>query len=158
MPTETEHQLISTIYEHKHYFTRIARRFLRSDADVEDAVQEMIFKAFKSSRTLKEPNYMKTWLTRILINQCNDIIRKRPPIQSHALKEPGGDDANFHKTEIRQLFDMLNPGLRLIAILFYYEEMTQKEIAVLLNMPIGTVKSKLFDARAELRKMLGEGK
>ncbi|ALC92640.1 hypothetical protein AM500_03570 [Bacillus sp. FJAT-18017] len=149
--------LISAIFENKEYFTRIGR-FLRTEADVEDALQEMIYKTFKSIRNLNEPNHLKTWLTRILINQCNDIIRKRPTVQVSTNMEPGGDDANFHKTEIRQIINMLNPELRTVAILFYYEDLMQKEIAELLNMPVGTVKSKLFDARAQLRKMLEEGK
>ncbi|WP_043930396.1 hypothetical protein [Bacillus sp. EB01] len=58
MQTESEHMLISAIFENKEYFTRIARRFLLTEEDVEDALQKMIYKAFKSIKNLNEPNHL----------------------------------------------------------------------------------------------------
>lgn len=115
----TEKELIGVIYENKVYFTRMARRFLHSDADVEDVIQETIYRTFKSFNTLNELAYLKTSLTRILINQCINLLRKSPPAPITAAVETGAKDANYHKTEIRQLVEMLEQDLREVAILYY---------------------------------------
>jgi RNA polymerase sigma-70 factor (ECF subfamily) len=74
---QIENQLVATMYENKQYFYRIAKRILLSEEDVEDAFQDTIMKAYKSISSLKNEQYLKTLLTRILINQCFTIMKKR---------------------------------------------------------------------------------
>lgn len=53
---------------------RVAKSFLKTDTDCADAIQETILKAYKMIRSLKQPQYFKTWLIRILINECKHVL------------------------------------------------------------------------------------
>lgn len=62
---------------------RTARSIVNKDEDCADALQETMLKAFKSIHTLKEPAFFKTWIFRILINECNTMVKKKltsPPL------------------------------------------------------------------------------
>lgn len=74
--TEAFSELIH-IYQDSFY--RIARSRLYNDEDAADAIQEMLLTGWEKRETLKEPKYFKTWMIRILINKCNEILRKRRP-------------------------------------------------------------------------------
>lgn len=152
-----ESLLVKTIYENKRYFYRVAKRILRNEEDVEDAIQEMILKAYKAIRNLKNEEYIKTWLTRILINQCNNIINKNKSIIyfDEAVEEI--EETNYSKIEMIELINKLGYSLRVVAILFYYEDLPQKDIAEILDIPVGTVKSRLSKVRSELKSMMEIG-
>ena len=59
---------------------KIAKSILKNDEDVADAMQETILSAFENMKNLKNDTYFKTWLTKILINKCNDILRKNSKV------------------------------------------------------------------------------
>ncbi|MDF2607887.1 MAG: polymerase sigma factor, sigma-70 family protein [Bacillales bacterium] len=149
-----EELLIKTIYENKNYFYRIAKRMLHNEHDVEDALQETIYRSFKSLNNLKEDQYIKTWITRILINQCYNLLKKQS--ENHELhSEEGLNDKNYQNYEIIDLINRLDSELKTISILFYYEDLQQSIIAEILDIPVGTVKSRLSRARSELKRMIG---
>lgn len=64
---------------HMQSMYKVARSFLRNDDDIADAIQETILTCFEKLDTLKEPKYFKTWMTRILINHCKDILKNNFP-------------------------------------------------------------------------------
>ncbi|MGM1046337.1 MAG: sigma factor [Bacillota bacterium] len=66
----------------------IAKAIVRQDEDCADAMQEAILKAYKSIANLRNPSFFKTWLFRILINECNTILRKRSNVVSFQLSVP----------------------------------------------------------------------
>ena len=66
------------------YLYRMAFLYVRQEQDALDVVQESILKAYKSLKTLREPEYFRTWLTKILINTAQDLLRKRKPEASLA--------------------------------------------------------------------------
>ncbi|GAE47233.1 sigma factor [Mesobacillus boroniphilus] len=65
---------------HKVRLYRIALSYLKNSEDAVEALQEVTYRAFRSIRRVKEPQYFTTWLTRILINYCNDELKKRKRI------------------------------------------------------------------------------
>jgi RNA polymerase sigma-70 factor (ECF subfamily) len=148
-----EELLIRTIYDNKNYFYRIAKRMLHNEHDVEDVIQETIYRSFKSLNKLKEDKYIKTWITRILINLCSDYLKKQVKNQELYFEE-GSNDKNYQNYEIIDLINKLNSELKTISILFYYEDLQQSEIAEVLDIPVGTVKSRLSRARSELKRMI----
>ncbi|MHC1685234.1 MAG: sigma-70 family RNA polymerase sigma factor [Clostridiaceae bacterium] len=152
-----ENILIEAVYENKSYFYRIAKRILQKEEDVEDAIQEMILKGYKAIGTLRNREYIKTWLTRILINQCNNIIKKNRDIIYNDDSIIGIEELDYNKIEMIELINKLDDSLRVIAILFYYEDLPQKDISEILDIPIGTVKSRLSKVRNELKIMMGIG-
>lgn len=125
-----------------------ARAFLRSDADCADAIQETVLRAYKSIRSLKEPAYFKTWVVRILINECKRALqRKRNVVTLAPGYDAGAKEAGFDRVELREMVDRLEPSLRSVVLLYYYAELPLKEIGEELGLPEGTVKSRLHRAR-----------
>jgi RNA polymerase sigma-70 factor, ECF subfamily len=137
---------------------RVARGLLSNDSDCADAIQETILKSFRSIRKLKQPKYFKTWITRILINECHNILRKKQTvvpvedIEYYLSDRFLGDPAQ----SISEAIGELDEKHRAPVILYYYEDFSVKEIAELLEISTGTVKSRLNRARAKLSVYLSE--
>lgn len=134
---------------------RTARSYLPTDADAADAVQEALIRAWARRDTLREPQYFRTWLTRIVINACKDELKKHRRMQAAAAM-PGtvqnppvqGDDA------LRSALETLGPKYRIPLALFYLDGYSIREISKLLSLPQGTVKNRLFRAKQKLRTYL----
>jgi len=140
---------------HKESMYKIAHSYLKRDADIADAMQETILDCFEKIQTLKDPNYFKTWLIRILINNCNDIIRKESKVclleHYEGLEiEAVAEDL----TEFRELLNSIDEKYRTILILYYVEGYRIREIAGLLDMNESTVNSRLRRSRMMLKKEL----
>jgi len=122
-------------------------------------MQETIAKAFSNVHTLKEPSYFKTWIIRILINECNRIIRKKKrvyPVPYDMRKTSYQGD--FEQIELFEVIDELDEQLQPIVMLFYIEDLSVKDISKVLGISEGTVKSRLFRARQQLSELaLWEG-
>lgn len=147
---------IRLVKEYEKSMYRIARAILKSDTKCADAIQETILKAFQSINSLREPAYFKTWLTRILVNECTNILRfERKVIPMEVLEDRPAGMNEYERLEIQNAIEYLEDGLRVLVTLFYYEDMSLKEISLLLNMPEGTVKSRLHRARIKLAESLG---
>ncbi|MEG1255324.1 sigma-70 family RNA polymerase sigma factor [Clostridium sp.] len=143
------------IYEKDLY--RVAIAMVKNDDDALDCIQDTILKAYENIDKLNHENYFKTWIIKILINKCNDIISKNKRFISlfHANSEPSYSD-NFDQVEIQEVIDKLDDTLKLLITLYYYEDMSIKEISESLHIPKGTIKSRLSRARGQLKSMLDE--
>ncbi len=125
-----------------------ARAFLRSDADCADAMQETVLRAYRSIRSLREPGYFKTWVIRILINECKRTLQLKRNVVALAVGyDAGVSEAGYDRVEVRDMVDQLEDSLRGVVLLYYYGELTVKEISEELELPEGTVKSRLHRAR-----------
>lgn len=147
---EAFHQLVS-MERIKLY--SIAFAYLKNEADALEAIQETTCRAFLKLGKLKEHRYFHTWFIRILIHYCMDEQkRKRKMLPLFQLPETlAADLALDEKLRLQMAIDKLNPHLRHVIILKYYEDMTLSEIARLLEKPEGTVKTWLNKALNELR-------
>ncbi|MDE6744702.1 MAG: sigma-70 family RNA polymerase sigma factor [Lachnospiraceae bacterium] len=134
----------------------ISKSILKNDADCEDAVQEAIAIAFTKLHTLKKEQYAKTWLTRILINECYHILRKRERFTpfSDYKEEPEWGLEDY--SELYQALFLLKKEYRLTIVLYYLEGYSVKEIAHIMNTGTGTVKSRLSRGRDKLKSILEE--
>lgn len=132
----------------------VARTFLRSDADCEDAVQEALLRAWKNRDSLREPQFFDTWLVRILINECRNLHRRRPPTMPFEAAE-AAPAPEVEGTAILAVLDGLSEKLRLSMVLHYVEGYPVEEIAKLLRIPAGTVKWRLHQGRRQLRERMG---
>lgn len=149
--------LLALIAENELNIYRVARGMLWEKQDIEDAIQNTIIKVITKITTLKKDEYFRTWMIKILINECNMIIRnsKRTlPIDAGLENQQKLD---FYKDmDLTNAIHSLGEDLREVTVLFYFEDMQQKDIAKLLNIPEGTVKSRLIRARKVLYKVLEE--
>jgi RNA polymerase sigma-70 factor (ECF subfamily) len=147
---------IYLIQENKSNLYRVAKAMLKHEADIEDAMQMTIMKAYEQIKRLKKDRYFKTWLIRILINQCNDTLRAKKKVISleNVSKEVGIHEDSYQDMDIQAAIYSLKDELKSVTVLFYYEDLTTKDIARLLKIPEGTVRSRLSTARALLQKRL----
>ena len=137
---------------------RVAKSILNNEDDIEDAVSEAVLKAYKNIKTLKHEEFFKTWVIRIVINESNNLYKKR-------IKEISVDKEHFKNIEINDdyrdlsLYNAINSlddDLRTTTILFYFEDMKYKDIAKALNVKEGTIKSRLSRAKEKLYNILKE--
>ena len=147
------------VIENQEALFRTAKAILRNDEDAEDAVQEAICAAFERRQTLRDADKFRPWLLRILANKCYDACRKRRPSVDlseveECLRAPDADPTE--RMTLWQAVMTLGDDLRAPVTLFYYEDMTEAEIAKTLGIAKGTVKSRLSRARNRLKTLLEE--
>lgn len=138
---------------------KTAYGILHNEHDAADAVQEALLKSYKDVNNLRKPQYFKSWLYRILVNRCMDIIRQRQrvtPVEEIWLPDTVEHDS-ASKLDIAQAVATLNDKHRVVVILRFFEDMTLQEIANVLDCPVGTVKSRLHRALKQLRVALAVG-
>ena len=117
----------------------VAKTLLYCDADCADAIQETIVKAFSKLHTLKSDVYAKTWLTRILINECY-------------MEERAAETKDY--SELYEAISRLSEDARLSVTLYYMEGYSVREIAGILGVTESAVKNRLSRARAKLKNEL----
>ena len=134
-----------------------AKTILSDDQDCADARQESIEKAFSKIDTIKKDRYAKTWLMRILINECYNIARRinvnEPLDEGYAenMKQP---KENRDYSELYRAVNELKEELRIPVILYYMEEFNIREIAQILEISEGAVQKRLVRARKTLKKKI----
>lgn len=137
---------------------RVAKSILNKEEDVEDAISEAILKAYKNIKSLKDESFFKTWLIRIVINESNTIYKKRN-------REIAVENEHFINVQVNDKYkdltlynaiNSLDEDLRTTTILFYFEDMKYKDIAKVLDVKEGTVKSRLSRAKEKLYNILKE--
>lgn len=136
---------------------RVSRTLLSCDADCQDAVQEAIIKGYTRLHQLRNPQYFNTWLVRILINECYSIMRTQKrvfpvdEVQTTAVYDKTGFDPDLYDALME-----LDDNCRIAIALFYIEGYSVAEIARIVGVPQGTIKSRLSRGRNKLRNSLLE--
>lgn len=132
---------------------KVARGILDNDEDAADAIQDTILTCFEKIHTLKNPEYFKTWMIRILINECNKIHRHYKNFsRAEELPEVPGQDMSIEEFEFKEMLGMLDESYRIILVLYYVEGFRIADIASILNMNENTVKTRLVRARMQLKQ------
>lgn len=138
------------------YKTALVR--LCNEQDALDAIQESLVKAFSNVKTLRENQFFKTWLIRILLNECNNIdsYRRKVILHENALNDNIRQDEqdSAMSMDIRNLTNTLDTIYKEVIDLRYNHDLKLEDIAVLLDIPLGTVKSRLNRAHKLLREQL----
>jgi RNA polymerase sigma-70 factor (ECF subfamily) len=156
---------------------RTARAILRDDAAAEDAVQEGYVAAWRHIAAFRGDAQIATWLTRIVVNQALQVLRRtrreqvvvlfeEPPDERSPDEEiaeslsPRAPETTMLRAEMRRLIeskiDDLPEAYRTVFMLREVEDMTVEETATALGIPAATVRSRLFRAKARLRESLAE--
>jgi RNA polymerase sigma-70 factor (ECF subfamily) len=135
---------------------RVAYGILRTEEEISDAVSNTVVIVFEKIQTLKHEEFFKTWLTRILINECYKIYKQNKKIiyLDNCNQEVFSYNDTYTDFEVRNLIKKLDDDLKEIVVLYYFEEFSVKEISKMIKIPEGTVKSRLSRARKELEKGL----
>lgn len=137
---------------------KVAKTRLSSEEDIGDAIQETILSAYKNICVLKNANYFKTWLIRILINKCNDIISSNKNIvyveeyYESSVKDEILQDKFENNIAFKEVLENLSEAYRTVVVLYYVNGFNIREISEILNEKEGTIKSRLSRAREKLRE------
>ena len=150
---------IALMEQNRQSMIRIAFAYLGNEEDVADAMQETILSAFEKLDTLRRTEYFRTWLIRILINQCIAMRRHRSRTVPMNEAEEASQFYDFSTNlEFNDLLKTLPEDSWLIFQMYYGEQFSIGEIAQLLHMKENTVKSKIHRGREHLRSQMGVGK
>ena len=143
---------VKEIEAHSGMLYRVAYTILRDDDACKDALQDAALKAWEKRFSLREERYFRTWITRILINNCYDLQSKRRRIVAlDAIREPQVPPPDL---SLSLALQALPEKLRLPLMLCYSEGMSYQEIAQTLHLPMPTVRGRIHRAKEELRKEL----
>ncbi|MFD1137120.1 sigma-70 family RNA polymerase sigma factor [Paenibacillus urinalis] len=133
----------------------MARSLLGKEEDIADAMQETILKAFKSIHTLREPKFFKTWIFRILINECNNIGSKRSRTIAYAeIPTTAASMGGYEMVDLRESVERLEEPQRMVIILHYFEDLPIRQVAKVLDVSESAVKMRLSRARDALQHSL----
>jgi RNA polymerase sigma-70 factor (ECF subfamily) len=136
----------------------VARLILRDPELARDAVQDAYIRAWRDLPGLRDPERFDAWLHRLTVNSCLDAVRRRKrrpvevelsPIMSPFSRDEAGSIAD--RDQLEHGFRRLGPDLRAVLVLHYYVGMSASAVAETLDIPKGTVQSRLHRALAELR-------
>jgi RNA polymerase sigma-70 factor (ECF subfamily) len=136
---------------------RVARGYLRNDDDAADAIGAAVLSCFEHLPELRDTRYFKTWLIRILINECGKIAGQNSrSVALDDIPEPQCEDSceKVHvNMEFSMLMDSLDEQYRLVLILRYAEQMSVKEIAAATDLSVDAVKQRLKRGRDKVRQI-----
>lgn len=148
------------------YYT--ASLLLKNREDIEDVLQNSYIKAYQKLPELKNPESFESWIKTIVENECKNYIKKekrfyisdiffKNKVEEHSeeWKQPVPQEY-MEREELRKsiadIIDSLSPEVRACIILYHYEDKSLNEISELLNIPLGTVKSRLHNGRKKIEK------
>ncbi len=140
----------------------LAYRFCGDRGRAEEMAQMAFLRVFRALKTWRKEAAFSTWLFALALNLYRSELRKIPPmaLSLDRIAEPRDNSAPDHQTgrdreqAVRRAVFTLPPKYREPLVLFYFQEMDVAAVAATLNLPVGTVKAKLFRAREILRRKL----
>lgn len=142
---------VKLMEENKMTMYKVAKSYLWNEEDVADAMSETVLSAFEHIKELKKPEYFKTWLIRILINQCKLILQKRQRYYpTEEMLESVSEDKAFSNLEFMDMLTELPERDRSLFVLYYGEGYTIKQISEILDINENTVASRLSRGRKKL--------
>ncbi|MFQ5639782.1 MAG: RNA polymerase sigma factor [bacterium] len=147
------------VYRHfEQPMLNLGLRMLGRQEDAEDAVQSAFIRLYRSVGNFKFHAKFETYLTRIMMNVCFDMLKKRRPRELDAIEsvELAHNPQLDLRLQLEQSISELPDRMRACFVLFAVQNFKQKEVAEILNMKLGTVKATVFQAKARLRDLLSD--
>lgn len=151
-----EQRFTDAVRQYQKLLLHIAYAMLHNEHDCADAVQQALLNAWRTRNRLRNEQAIKAWLSRILVNECHSILRRRKRARLTELSDelpapPLADNMPLHDA-----LERLPQRLRMPLVLAYMEGFTIAEISEALRIPAGTVKSRMSQGRKQLAEMLKE--
>lgn len=164
-----EERLISLMEQYGASLNKLAFTYLKDWARSEDVVQEVFMSCYKNLDDFREESAYRTWLYRITVNQCIDIIRKKNLLDYFSIKElkeyfikkdNSAENEMLKKNDEHDLAKhvmSLPLKYREVVVLFYYEDLSINEISLITNINVQTIKTRLKRAKEQLKKSYERG-
>ena len=152
---KTEQILIDN-YE-KYY--RLAYSYTRTQEDALDVVQESAYKAIRDCNKVENPNYISTWIYRIVVSTSIDLLRKRQKNESIVgkLDEDVSYEDSYSNPDLKAALEQLDESEKTVIVLRYFEDLKLDDIARITDSNLNTVKARLYRGLKKLKDKM-EGK
>ena len=151
----TKEQFTAQVLSCEEMLYKVAMAMLKNEDDALDAIQNALLRAYERLDTLRNEEYFRTWLVRIMINACKKQLRaQRRSAEYTEISRAGASQQEA--VEVRSAVEGLPLKLRQVVALYYMQDFSTKEIADILRIPKGTVLSRLSRAREMLKAELNE--
>lgn len=143
------------ILEKYNQYYRLAYGYVHNEADAADIVQNGAYRALKNWRSLRQPEYVQTWIYRIMLNECFRYKENGRLAYEELTDSMAGENLQqtdtYEDIDLQRALDRLPDADKAVVILKYYEEKTLEEIAEILDENISTVKSRLYRSLKKLK-------
>jgi len=160
-----EREFEADIAEWSRLTFRVAFSVLRNREDAQDVAQDALTKAHRNLGQLRDRGRLRAWLVRMTWRMSLDkrgsdtrrVVREQAAVEIDSTHAPSSEDMVLSAERSARLWkaiDSLSEKLRIVVVLASIEEQDVAEVAALLDVPEGTVKSRLFEARKQLRERL----
>ncbi len=152
--------LVNFITDQREAFYRLAYSYVRNKEDALDIVQDSICKALSTAKRLENPEAVKSWFYRIVVNTSLDFLRKNKRyvyVEDEVLEavSPSTED-QYEDIDLRAAIEKLPTLNKTVIMLRYYEDMKIEDIARIMNENINTTKTRLYSSLKKLRITLDE--
>ena len=158
MREEDKEFFIQKVNENRLKMYKTAIAILKDEDDANDAIQEALYSAYKNYYSLRETSYFTTWIIKILINKCYNIINKNNKIayidDTIIQNTASSEDNHEIENSLGGVLDQIGKELKEIVVLYYYDDLSVIDIANILKIPQGTVKSRLSRAREQIKEII----
>ena len=145
----------------------VAMNLLGNTSDAEDAVQDSFLKVYRGAAAFRGGSRLSTWIYRVLVNSCYDMLRKRRRRAESPEQGPGGEPVSGRmlapvsdhplRLSLETCLARLDPRRRAAFLLFAVEGFSHREVGDILGVPEGTSRTLLFEAKRDLQRFLGDG-
>lgn len=151
----TEDELTGLIQENRREMYYFAMSMIANSTEAQDVVGEAIMRAFEHRHQLRKKDSAKAWLRQIVANEAKKILRGRKRIVSLdaiALEQSSEEGESYE--DVWHYIQALPSPFQSVTVLYYYDQLSVEEIAKILNVSAGTVKSRLSRSRSKLAEMM----
>ena len=144
------------ILEQYNQYYRLAYSYVHNEVDAEDIVQNGAYKALRNSKTLRNPEYAKTWIYRIMLNEIFNSLRRPQAMSYEYMQEEMGIEAEpvedtYTDIDLQRALDSLPEQDKAIVVMRFFEDKKLEELADILDENISTIKSRLYRSMKKLR-------
>lgn len=157
MKLDLEEQVMEEILQDYEKLYRLAYTYVKNEQDALDIVQDSVYKAIRDIHKIRNSQYTRTWIWRIVVNTSLDCLKKRKityvDLQEHHLIT----EDTYSDFDTIESLDVLSDRERTIIVLRFFEEFKIDEIASILGEKIGTVKSCLYRSLKKLKNEMNGG-
>lgn len=151
-----EQRFTDAVRQYQRLLFHLAYAMLHNEQDCADAVQQTLLNAWRTRNRLRNEQAVKAWLSRILVNECYSILRRRKRFGFTELNDELPAPPQADNIPLHDALQRLPAKLRIPLVLRYMEGFSISEIAQMLHIPEGTVKSRMSKGRRQLGEMLGD--
>ena len=144
------------VSQYRYQFYIAAYALLKNEADAEDAVCNAILNGYEHLAQLKNPKKFKSWMLTITKNEALKLCQKRMELPGNENVEQLLPPTYDSHHELWDIVQTLKEEYRIVIVLFYYNDLSLRDISKVLDISIGTVKSRLDRGRKLLKDALGE--